>query len=217
MPPTGCAPAPCLRRAQASDDLDLLSIDQPWAGFFAIEEWRFRHRRFDGDMGQPILREVFVTPDAVTVLPYDPARDRVLLVEQFRPGPAARGDPQSWQIEAVAGMIDPGETPEETARRETLEEAGLALGALHRVAGYYPSPGAHTEYVTSYIGIADLPDGVAGLGGLPQEHEDIRSHLMSFEALMALIESGEAASGPLIVSALWLAQARPRLRAAATR
>ncbi|GHE00778.1 tellurium resistance protein [Defluviimonas sp. 20V17] len=212
------APAPTtLRRAQAPGDLDVLSVARPWAGFFAIEEWQFRHRRFDGAMGPPIRREAFVTPDAVSVLPYDPVRDRVLVVEQFRAGPAARGDPQGWQLEAVAGMIDPGETPEQTARRECQEEAGLALGALHRVCGYYPSPGTHTEFVTSFIGVADLPDGAAGQGGLAQEHEDIRSHLLSFDALMALIETGEAATGPLLVSAFWLGRERPGLRAAATR
>jgi nudix-type nucleoside diphosphatase (YffH/AdpP family) len=195
---------------------DVVPLDwaEPYAAFFAVEEHRLSHRRFDGRMGEPIGRAVFVSADAVTVLPYDPARDRVLLIEQFRAAPWARGDARPWLLEAIAGRIDPFETAEEAARREAAEEAGLTLGALHPVAEYYPSPGAKTECLWSYVGIADLPDGAGGLGGLEGEGEDIRAHVMTFDALMALIDRGEAANGPLILSAWWLARHRERLRAA---
>lgn len=201
-----------LRRAPLPGDVEVQEVSQPWARFFAVEEWTLRHRRFDGTMSAPMVREVFVTPDAVTVLPYDPVRDRVLLIEQFRAGPAARGDPAPWQIEAIAGLIDPGESPETCARREAEEEAGIVLGALHHVGSYYTSPGARTESVISYIGIADLPDTAAGLGGLEEEDEDILSHVISFDRLMDLVASGEAGNAPLMLSALWLARVRDRLR-----
>ena len=132
------------------------------AGFFGLDVLTLRHRRFDGKMSPEIRREVLVMGDAVTVLPYDPARDRVLLVEQFRAGPLGRGDPLPWQLEAVAGRIDPGESPEDCARREAVEEAGLSLGRLEKVGEYYPSPGTLTEYIYFYVGLCDLPDGVAG-------------------------------------------------------
>ncbi|TMV62626.1 NUDIX domain-containing protein, partial [Thioclava sp. BHET1] len=147
------------------------------------------------------------------VLPYDPRRDRVALIEQFRPGPYARGDAQPWKLEAIAGRVDPGETPEQTVLREAEEEAGLRLGQLWKVAGYYSSPGASAEYVTSFIGEADLPDGLARIGGLAEEEEDIRLHILSFDALMSLVESGEAEIAPLLISIGWLAANRARLRA----
>lgn len=165
-------------------------------------------------MGPEIRREVFVSGDAVTVLPYDPRRDRVLLVEQFRAGPFGRGDPLPWQLEAIAGRVDPGETPEDAARREALEEAGLVLGPLEMVAEYYPSPGAMTEYIYSYVAITDLPDGVTGVYGSEDEAEDIRGHLLSFEALMAAVARGEVANAPLILTALWLQRERGWLRKA---
>jgi nudix-type nucleoside diphosphatase (YffH/AdpP family) len=134
------------------------------------------------------------------------------LVEQFRYGPFLRGDPNPWSLEPIAGRIDPGESPEAAARREAAEEARLALGRLHLVGRYYPSPGAVTEWLVSYVAEADLPDGSAGLGGLATEAEDIRAHVIPFVRLMELIATGEAANGPLLVSALWLARLRDRRR-----
>jgi 8-oxo-dGTP pyrophosphatase MutT (NUDIX family) len=115
-------------------------------------------------------------------------------------------------LEAIAGRVDPGETPQEAARREAVEEAGLALGELLEVASYYPSPGAKAEYLYSYVALTDLPDGTGGTFGLATEAEDIRSHLISFDQLMALVRSGEAANAPLILTALWLERERSRLR-----
>jgi ADP-ribose pyrophosphatase len=184
----------------------------PHAGFFALEEHELRFRRFDGTMSPPLRREVFVAGDAVTVLPYDPVRDRVLVVEQMRMGPYGRGDPLPWQLEAIAGRIDPGEAPEDCARREAVEEAGLALGRLEKVAEYYPTPGAVTEYLYSYVAVCDLPDGAAGVFGVADEAEDICGHLLGFDALMALVAGGEVANAPLILTALWLQRERGRLR-----
>lgn len=210
------SPAPSsLRRQAMPGDLDLRGRRQPYAGFFALEEVDISWRRFDGAMSDPVTRAAFVSGDAVTVLPYDPARDRVLLVEQFRAGPQARGDAQCWQLEAIAGRVDPGETPEEAARREAAEEAGLVLQGLSLIARYYPSPGAVSEYLYSYLALAELPDGIEGVFGLAEEAEDIRTHVISFDRMMALVATGEVENAPLILTALWLQRERGRLRGAA--
>lgn len=193
-------------------DVQRTALREPYANFFAVEEHDLRFRRFDGSLSPQVTRAAFVSGDAVTVLPYDPVRDRVLLVEQFRAGPFVRGDGRPWQLEAVAGRIDPGETPEDAARREAVEEAGLTLGALLPVAQYYPSPGICAEYLYSYVALTDLPDGAAGVFGVEGEAEDIRGHLISFDDLMGLVASGEAGNAPLILTAYWLAQNRARLR-----
>lgn len=183
------------------------------AGFFGLDLWRLQHRRFDGRMSPALLREVFVMGDAVTVLPYDPVRDRVLLIEQMRMGPLGRGDPLPWQLEAIAGRIDPGETPEAAARREAVEEAGLVLGAMEKVAEYYPTPGAVTEYLYSYVALCDLPDGVAGVFGAAEEAEDIKGHVLSFDRLVEVMAAGEIGNAPLLLTVLWLQRERARLRA----
>lgn len=203
----------CQRRRAAPGDVAVSRLSRPHIGFFALEVVDLRFRRFDGTMSPVLRREGFVMADAVTVLPYDPHADLVLLVEQFRLGPWLRGEPDPWMLEPVAGYVDAGEAPEACARREAFEEAGLALGALHRVGGYYPSPGSVSEYTYSYIGLAALAGHDGRLGGLDAEAEDIRAHVVPFERLMALLESGELATGPLMLSAYWLAANRARLRA----
>jgi len=128
------------------DDIDLLKMKSPYTGFFNIAELDLRHKLFDGGMSVPINRTVFVGVDCVIVLPYDPVRDRVLVIEQFRSGPYVRGDENPWTIEPIAGVIDPGETPDMAARREAKEEAGLMLTELHSVSAAYPSPGTMAEF-----------------------------------------------------------------------
>lgn len=201
-----------LRRNAGPPDVTPLARREPYAFFFSVEEHDLRFRRFDGSLSPQVTRAAFISGDAVTVLPYDPLRDRVLLIEQFRAGPFARGDHQPWQLEAIAGRIDPGETAEEAARREAVEEANLSLGALLPVAGYYPSPGICAEFLYSYVALCDLPDDAAGVFGVEGEAEDIRGHLIGFDDLMALVATGEAGNAPLLLSALWLQRERPRLR-----
>ena len=188
---------------------------RPYAGFFTLEESTLAFRRFDGKMSDPVGRTGFVGGDAAILLPYDPKTDHVLVIEQFRYGPYLRGDPRPWVLEPIAGRVDGGESPQTCARREAYEEAGLTITALEHIADYYPSPGAVTEFFYSYIGLTDLTPAMAGIGGLQDEAEDIRSHVIAFEQLMELVSSGEAGCGPLVLCALWLQANRPRLRAAA--
>jgi len=193
-------------------EVQVLRRRVPYRNFFELVEADLRFPRFDGSPSETVTRAAFVGGDAVTVLPYDPVRDRVLLIEQFRFAPLVRNDPCPWSLEPVAGRIDPGETPAEAARRETSEEAGLALDRLLPIGRYYPSPGAVTEYLYSFLALADLPDAAAGFGGLSSEAEDIRILLLPFADLMALVDGGGAENGPLIISALQLARHREALR-----
>lgn len=209
-------PPTTLRHRAGPGDVTLDSIGRPYADFFALEDLVVRHTRFDGADSGPLERAIFVAPDAATVLPYDPVTDQVLLIEQFRVGAFGRGDPQPWSLEAIAGRIDPGETASEAAIREAQEEAGLTLSDLVPVGGYYCSPGAKTEFLHSFIGLTDLSDVKSGIGGLAAENEDIRSHIISFDALMALVESGEAGNSPLLISALQLARRRADFQANAS-
>lgn len=204
-----------VRRAARAGDIVIDHFHRPYANFFAVEEFDLRFRRFDGTFSPQINRAIFISGDAVTVLPYDPLRDRLLVVEQFRAGPFARGDRNPWALEAIAGRIDPGERPEDCARREAIEEAGLTLDRLEFVAGHYPSPAAKTEYLYSYVALTDLPDGAAGVFGVAGEAEDIKGHLLPFEQAMQMVASGEIENGPLLVTLLWLARERARLRAEA--
>ncbi|PVA11003.1 tellurium resistance protein [Pelagivirga sediminicola] len=204
-----------LRSDTGADAVEAVRTEILHAGFYRVEARELRHPTFGGGMSDTLRREIFIATDAALVLPYDPARDRVLLVEQFRIGPYGRGDPRPWMLEPVAGRVDLGETPEEAAHRECAEEAGLTLARLEKIGGYYCTPGYSTEYFHNFVGIAELPNDLPRYGGLDSEAEDIRLHVLDFAAAMDLIDTGEADDGPLILSLLWLARHRERLRAAA--
>lgn len=173
-------------------------------GFFALDAARLQWPRFDGTHSAVLEREVFVGGDAALVLPYDAAKDRVVLVEQVRMGPWGRGDPQPFTFEPVAGMIDAGETPETAARREAKEEAGLTLGALTPMAGVYPSPGDSTDFFHCFLGACTLDDTECWSGGNPDEGEDIRAHALPLDRAMAMVDSGEIRIAATVMMLLWL-------------
>src|SRR6056297_3892435 len=204
-----------LRSATGADSVEALRVETPHAGFFRTRGYHLRHPRFDGTASPVLHREVFVATDAALVLPYDPLRDRLLLIEQFRMGPYGRGDPRPWMLEPVAGRVDAGETPEQTARRECTEEAGVELRALELISRHYCTPGTSTEYFHIFLGLCDLPRSGQGLGGLASENEDIRTHVISYDRAMSLLDTGEADNGPLVLSLIWLSRERERLRSAA--
>jgi ADP-ribose pyrophosphatase len=152
--------------------------------------------------------------DASTVLPYDPVRDRILLVEQVRFGPLAQGDPAPWLLEPVAGLIDAGETP----RGHSPARGGGGGGARPRRSAFrralLPQPRWRVAGAVSYVGIADLPDEAAGLGGHAEEDEDILGHVIGFDQAMELMEKGDLVNAPTIITLQWLAVHRDRLRTA---
>jgi len=193
-------------------DVEVVKKTREYTDFFALDSFELKHDRFDGTKTSALKRAVFVGTDAAILLPYDAKRDCVLLVEQLRMGPLGRGDPNLWQLEPIAGRVDAGETPQACAIRESKEEAGLTVTHLEQVCEAYPSPGCSSEFFYQYVGLVDLPNDIIGISGLECENEDIRTHLLSFDELMELVESQQAANVPLVTMAYWLAFHRNRLR-----
>ncbi|MFG6139192.1 MULTISPECIES: NUDIX domain-containing protein [Halomonas] len=180
-------------------------------GFFRLEEMHLRHRLFEGGWSAPVTREVHRRHDAVGVLLYDVERDAVALVEQFRAG--ALDDPASpWKLEVVAGLVEHGESRADVARREAEEEAGCPVGELIELHTYYPSPGACDERVTLFCGLIDS-QGLGGIHGLDEEHEDIRVHVMPFPRAWELMLAGRLDNAMCLIAFHWLAAERASLRA----
>lgn len=207
------APA-TLRSDRTLQDVTKENVARSHLGFYALDVMELRHKKFDGSISDQLRREVFLGADAAIVLPYDPARDQVLLVEQFRMGPTGRGDPRPWCLEPVAGLIDLGETPEDCAHREASEEAGVTFSRLETVASGYSSPGESSSHFHLYIGICDLSSRDGDANGCLDEGEDIRSHILSFDKAMSLVDSGEINVLPTILCLNWLARHRSQLRGA---
>lgn len=182
-----------------------------FTGFYKVDKLYLRHELFAGGMGKQISRELFVRHDAVCVLPYDPAADAVVLIEQFRVG-AMKKVANPWLIEMVAGLIDKtGEPPEEVAHREAEEEAGLALQRLWPITSYFPSPGGSDEYVHLYLGQCDSSQA-GGLHGLEAEGEDIRVRVWAFEDALQAVRDGKIINAAAIIAIQWLALNRDEVR-----
>lgn len=187
------------------------SIETVHAGFYPKVVVRLRYRHFDGTMSEEVSRDMLEQGLAAVVLPYDPARDLVLLIEQFRPAPLLLDD-DPWLFEAVAGRMEPTEDAAVTARREAVEEAGVDILDLAEVAAVYPSPGCLKERATIFVGRCDLSPGAEGVHGLDAEEEDIRTHILPFETAMALAGQGKLRSMPALLALYWLALNRDDLR-----
>jgi ADP-ribose pyrophosphatase len=195
-----------------TDGIELLDKSERYSGFFRINRYRLRHRLFAGGWSGVIEREVFERGHAVGVLPYDPVADSVVLIEQFRIGALVAGM-SPWLIEVVAGIVEEGETPEEVARRETLEEAGLEILALMPMCRYLVSPGGSSESVRLYCGRVDSR-GAGGIHGLAEEHEDIRVEPTPYGEAIRLLEEGRITNSVSLIALQWLALHRERVRAA---
>jgi ADP-ribose pyrophosphatase len=193
-----------------NDDVEILERNPAYRGYGRIDRYRLRHRLHDGGVSRAIDREVYDRGHVAGVLPYDPVRDCVVLIEQFRIGAYLAGM-RSWQTEAVAGIIDSGETPEEVARREAKEEADLEIRELVPLYRYLVSPGAITETVALFIGLVDS-GGAGGVHGLPDEGEDIKVTVVPVSELAGMIEDGRIGNILTIAAIQWLLLYRDKLR-----
>ena len=180
-------------------------------GFFRLDVLKLRHELFGGGMSELLTRELWVQRDAVTVLPYDPVRDAVALVEQFRTG-AIEAPEGPWLLEGVAGLLNEGEAPEQTAARETREECGLELGRLDFVGVYLASPGTTSERVHAYVGEVEIPDGTGGVHGEEAEHEDILVRVVPADEAVAMFREGRIVAANTVIPLQHLMLHRDRLR-----
>lgn len=182
----------------------VLNKTTPFKQFFQVDIYDFQHELFAGGWSDTISREIFVRGTAVAVLLHDPATDKLLLVEQFRPG-AINDKDGPWLLEIVAGMVESGESPQEVARREALEEAACDVGKMEFIMDFYPSAGGSTEVITLYYAAVDLSKIKTGIHGLDTEDEDIRTTVESRQTVMSWLKSGKIKSALTIIALQWLA------------
>jgi len=199
-----------LTQSLTQDDVERISSNTVYKGYAQVEEYALRHRHYDGSWSQPVTRELFKSGDAVVVLPYDPAHDTIVLVEQFRISAYDRGI-APWLVECIAGRIDKQETPEEVAIRETKEEAGCDITNLVKIGDMFPSPGIFAEYITVFCAQTDTTS-VQGFHGLDDEQEDIRAIVLDFDTALKAMEDGRFVTAPIYLCLNWLARNRESLK-----
>ena len=185
-------------------DVNIHQKNTCYQGFFKMDEYHLSHRLFNGSESKILSREVFERGQAVVVIPYDAKNDRVVLLEQFRPGAMGYGD-TPWLLEFVAGMFGKDESPIEVAIREAKEEADLTLNEsqIDKVMEYFSSPGGTSEVMHLYVANIDS-ENVGGVHGLVCEGEDILLHVMQREQAFSLLNAGKITNSATIIGLQWL-------------
>jgi nudix-type nucleoside diphosphatase (YffH/AdpP family) len=171
--------------------------------FFKVEEAKLQYELFNGDMSIPVRRLSLERGDSVAVLVFNLDTQKIILIDQFRYPTYKNG--QGWVTEIIAGMVDEGEAPEESARRELLEEAGLTISSFEHICDFYPSPGGSSELI--YLYYAEVSGKFAvydKTGGLPGHGEDIVTMEVTLEEALNKIKAGEIVDAKTIMGIFWL-------------
>ncbi len=189
---------------------EIVRQEVAFQGYFKVVRYFFRHTLHDGGMSGVISREVFERGQAGAVLMYDPQRDEVVLIRQFRAGAYVAGHhPWTWEI--VAGIIEDEETAEIMIRRESVEEAGLEVGELIAMQNVMLTPGACSEGCQIFLGRIDS-SRAGGVFGLAEEHEDILVKVLPFAEAYAMVERNEVDNAVGVIALQWLALHRDEVR-----
>lgn len=183
-------------------DCEVLSKERSFQGYFAIDTYQLKHRLFSGGWSEPFQRELFERGHAAAVVLYDPKREAVVLLEQFRIG-ALTSDTSPWMIEIVAGIIEEGESPESVAIRESYEEAGQQIDNIQFIGRYFCTPGASSESIYLYCALVDS-EKAGGVFGLAHEQEDIRAFTMTLDEVREGLKQGIFENATSIIGMQWL-------------
>ena len=189
---------------------EVVNKETVYNGFFRLEKYRLKHTLFQGGWSKELTRELFRRGNCVAVLLYDPVRDEVVLIEQFRVGAILQAE-RAWLMEIVAGAIEEGETAEEVALRESVEEAGCEIQELKVINEFFTTPGGASEWITLFYGRVDT-NRVGGIHGLDHEDEDIRVTAVKFDEVYQMLEQGNIESAIPIIAIQWLYINRDKLR-----
>jgi ADP-ribose pyrophosphatase len=189
---------------------ELVRHEVAFHGYFKVVRYFFRHTLHKGGMSAVISREVFERGQAGAVLPYDPQRDEVVLIRQFRAGAYVAGR-HPWTWEVVAGIIEEGESAEALIRREAVEEAGLPMGDLLPIQNVMLTPGACSEACRIFLGRVDTSKA-GGVFGLASEGEDILVKVLPFAEAYAMVTRGEIDNAVGVIALQWLALHRDDVR-----
>jgi len=182
---------------------DVQILEESWLhrSFLKLKYYQLRHKLFTGGWSGILRRELISRPRVAGVLPYDPVLDKVILIEQFRPGALASENP--WLLEVVAGIAEGEESLEALVHREIQEEAGLEALELKLMYDYWASPGMCDEKVALFCARVDASHA-GGIYGLAEEGEDIRVHVLSSAEAFALLDTGRVSNAMSLIALQWL-------------
>jgi len=191
-------------------EAEILDTETGYDGFFELKRFHLRHSLYAGGWSKELIRERVERKEASSVLLYDPELDQVVMIEQFRIGAMESGR-EAWLLETIGGLLEPGESPDEVAIRESMEEAGCEAIELEPICEFYVSPGTATEKIHLFCARVDASNA-GGIHGIDEEGEDIRVEVLSSEEVIAELYGGRVNSTSAIIAIQWLAMNKERIR-----
>jgi ADP-ribose pyrophosphatase len=172
-----------------------------YSGFYSLNKYEFIHQKHDGEWTDKVQREVFSGAHVSTLLPYDPIKKEIVLIQQFRAGVISRFD-DDYLYEIVAGIIEEGENAEETAKRECLEETGCEVKKITPIQGYFPAPGSSESYYELFLGEIISFDGVR-IKGLESENENILVKSFKINEVKEMLKNNQITNGLTLIALQW--------------
>tara|TARA_Y100000996_G_C22470567_1_gene621916 strand:- start:479 stop:1060 length:582 start_codon:yes stop_codon:yes gene_type:complete len=179
----------------------ILNFKNIYNGFFKMNEITLKYKKYDGSWSNIVKRELFGGAQVAAVLPYDPIQKEIILIQQFRPGTISK-DINNYLDEIVAGIIDPGEKPESTAKRECLEETGCEVKKLIPIQNYFPAPGSSESFYYLFLAEIETFKGKRVMG-LKTENEDILVKSYKINEVKDKLKKGEIINGLSLIALQW--------------
>ena len=184
-----------------SSKFKIVSKKNLYDGFFKMNEIVLKYKKYDGTWTNSISRELFGGAQVSAVLPYDPLKKEIILIQQFRPGTISK-NLDNYLIEIVAGIIDEGETPEDAAKRECFEETGCVIKKLIPIQGYFPAPGSSESFYHLFLGETETFSGTR-IMGLENENEDIKVQSFKSSKVREIMQKGKILNGLTLIALQW--------------
>ena len=211
-----------------SDDVTVLNKQRVYDGHYQVYRLELQHACFSGDLSPVVVREQLVRHNAASAVLYDPKQDSLILVEQMRVGlikgglikgqsfesygdsPDSPASDSPWLLEIVAGLIDPGETPEDAIRRESIEETGYEILDLIPILKFYNTPGGFTELTYVYCGIVDSQHPLPHRN--LDDDEDLKVHIIKLPEFKDVDLGRWVTSASTVIALQWLIEHSQRIK-----
>ncbi|ELY3085813.1 TPA: GDP-mannose pyrophosphatase NudK [Klebsiella aerogenes] len=163
--------------------------------YFLLRNMTYELTRRDGSVVRH-KREVYDRGNGATVLLYNPSKQSVVLVRQFRVATWVNGNPDGMLIETCAGLLD-NDAPEVCIRKEAIEETGYQVGEARKVFELYMSPGGVTELIHFFI--AEYSEAQRANRGGGVDDEDIEVLELPFVRALEMVANGEIQDGKAVI------------------
>ena len=180
------------------NDINILSKKNLYNGFYKLTELTLKHKKHNGRWRKSIKREIFGGSHVATVLPYDPKKKKIVLINQFRAG-VINQNINPIITEIVAGIISKNEKPVEAAIRECEEETGCKVINIKKMFSYFPSPGSSESYYHLYFAEVDSFNGIR-ITGQTDENEDILAKSYTVTEVKKLLMENKILNGLTLIA-----------------